>query len=200
MKTKTAEANFWEWFCSHADSYYSNLEKDQHNLLSELSKHLHIGEYDFAYMISPIDKKTKKRKFVISANDFQGLIPYVKKIVDVAPLSKLEDKWEIVALYQRETLPKTLEFTNGSLSTDDMYFQEYQNENGLCINLYIKPGIKSPSLKGAISIMLTAAIGEYDLLTYVKKIDVFRFDQKTMKDVKPLKELPMIIDEIKDKE
>lgn len=197
LKTTTDEKNFWNWFCANSDNYYLNLEKDQDHLLSELSRHMHIGDFDFAFMLSPIDKKTKKRTFIISANDYKGLIPYVKKIVKEAPLNKLADKWEIQAFYQREKLPKTLDFSETSLSTSDIYFLEYKLGDGVGLNLYIKFDLKQQLLKGAISLLLCAAIGEYDLLTYVKKIDVFRFKQENVKNAKPLKKLPKIIDEIK---
>ncbi|MHC0039553.1 hypothetical protein [Pseudoneobacillus sp. C159] len=190
FKKLTPEQKFWEWFRKNEDKFYQMTQLDREVLFDVLSEQLHKIHEDLAFEFSAEPDQNGIRELVISADGIAELIPYVIKLVNIAP--KME-RWKITAFRQPMDENIEINFKGYTISANTVYFRYQFSEDGtqLDANLYID-GYEE-DLIGAIYLLLDSLVGEYNVMT---KLRYLEFEELTDKDqLIPLKEISKIINE-----
>jgi hypothetical protein len=191
FKKTTPEQKFWGWFRKNEDKFYQMTQLDREVLFDLLSEQLHKIHENLAFEFNSKPDQNGIRELVISADGIAELIPYVIKLVNIAP--KME-RWKITAFRQPMDENIEINFNGYTISANTVYFRYQYSEDGtqLDANLYIE-GYEE-DLIGAIYLLLDSLVGEYQVMT---KLRYLEFEELTDKDqLTPLKEISNIINEL----
>jgi hypothetical protein len=182
---------FWDWFVKHSDEYYY-FEKNHEILFNDLGNQLRKINEDLTFEFSA-EIKNGKREFIISADGIRSAFPDVIKLVESAPTL---DKWKIIAFRPRKA-NTVLEFNNGiTLGVHDIFFSyEITDDQKIGVTLYVK-GLNEDKneMTGAIFVLLDCVLGEYDVETKLGYIEFKTLNENEKENLKPLSELPKIVD------
>lgn len=181
---------FWNWFESHANSFYQIEEKNAHQLLEMLLTRLHDIHPDLTFELGGVSKNNK-RELIISAGGVKSAFPYVIKLMELSP--QLDD-WDFKAFRQRKPDFCEVNFGDFNLNAHDVYFDYELEEKLIEIKLFIKGYNEEPVFAHAIFIILDHLLGEFDLETKVGTITMYSVESKTSTSL-PLLDLSMIVDE-----
>ncbi|UFH60289.1 hypothetical protein [Sulfurovum mangrovi] len=193
---KSPEDIFWKWF-SENESKYFELEKDQENLLSQLSSKLTKYQDGATYEISTKDKGI--RELIISADGLKEIFPVVEQLVSSAP--KL-DRWKVIAFRPRQAdyMGFILNYSGEDFDPKKLWFY-YRIEDGYFDLLLYHPTYTEEKRNlyiGAFYILLDSALGEYDVTMNLRYIDHAKLpDEPKEAGLTPFSELREVFDTYK---
>ncbi len=185
---------FWTWFKANAGRIH-DFEKDQKAVFAELTEKLSTIEPRLAFEFGPV--RDGVREFTISANGIYKFIPLVKGLVAGAGEVK---GFKVQAFRQRKSPDLEVEFKGVKLSPANVYFAHRPaGPDKIDILLHIKD--LGPNDKEAIAeptfLLLDAVLGEYDVMTRIRLINFAPLTDPNEKGLKPLKDLPAVVDALK---
>lgn len=172
---KSKESKFWEWFIKNED-FLSNWKKDQTNVFNSLYGQLQKVKKGLTFVFGPVHDG--KQEFIISADGFPPLIPFVQNLMKNAP--KLEN-WKIIAF--RPVMPKLDSIIINETEIDPkklrFIFNE-SNEDRINLTFFIE-GDKNrhQEYQNATFIFLDHLIGEYNVMTKIGGIQWSLGDKKS---------------------
>ena len=190
FRKKTAEEKFWSWF-KNCEELYFRFEIDRDRLFGLLNKELTKIHSDLVFEFGPVENG--KREFVISANGIKSAFPFVISLAESAP--PLE-KWTIIRFRQGRG-PSEISYGSVQLDSSDIYFEHAVDNDKIGIRLHIKDYVDNPEWGMAIFIILDSTIGEYNTEMRISWIEKTRLDESRISSLKPLSDLPRIIDQLK---
>jgi hypothetical protein len=187
------EAEFWQWFLQNEDDLY-HIDRHQERTFARLSAALDRVNENLTFEFST----DERREFVISAGGIAKVFPVVRRLVEAAPLARLP-RWRIVAFRQRGSLDLVIEVGGLELPPDQVRYvlEEDHDPKRRALTLYV-PGFdesgeddRAPHLG---FLLLDAALGEYDVATYLGHIHFEPWHHEGYQDSRPLTELPAEFD------
>lgn len=180
---KSKEEKFWEWFLKN-DTLLFNFEENQEATFSELNNALRKVHKDLTFVFGPII--SNRREFIVSADGFASLIPFVAKLVHSAPKM---NNWTVLAFRPAQDGPCNIELNGIKVTDKDLKFDfldEINNRIGL--NIHAKGDENNrANYEMAVFIFLDHYIGEYDVMTKVGQIKI-DFDTNSGNPIEKLAE------------
>lgn len=185
-----AESRFWEWFTrasNHLIAVQTGYERICDELAYELSK-VHSGlKFEFGTIVDG------RREFIISADGVAAVFPAVQKLVGAAPNLP---GWKIIAFRPPKNRAFAIRFDNFELSQNNIWFLARPAGRKADLTLFIRGlyGHNRDAITRAVFILLDAAIGEYNVVTKIGRIDMkpVGCDPSTP-GILPFGELPQVI-------
>lgn len=191
---RTKEEKFWEWFSENEINLFNakNMEDVYiQKLLSKIKK-VHPGlTFEFSTVTDG------KKILVISADGISKYFPHVIKLVNEP---KLITRWIIVPFRQRLNMNGAFSIKIGDSISDwnNFYFVIKDTGRKLDLNIYVK-GVDTVNntVINAVFLLLDSAIGEYDVVTKIGRVDVNPFsDLKGSDKVQAFSMLPAVVDRL----
>lgn len=192
FKKLSPEQKFWEWFRKNEDKFYHMTVHDREDLFDLLGEQLHKIHEDLVFEFNVKPDENGIREMVISADGLSELIPYVIKVVNIAPKM---DRWKIIAFRQRMDEDIEINYKDYIISADTIYFNYQFSEDGTQIDatLFIKE--YEEDMVGAIYLLLDSLLGEFEVMTklrYLEFAELINEDQLI-----PLKKIPDILKQLR---
>ncbi len=191
----TPEEAFWSWFSQNEQRLYQ--EVDSHgSAIDELFERLNIIQPQLTAEFGQTNDG--KKILAISADGNSELFPYVIKLYNEP---KLLSKWVIYPFRQRmDSISKVaLRMGNLNIDAENILFISRENGNRIELGICVRhiESVNDPII-GAIFLLLDSAIGEYDVVSKIGKIDVKPYSAlKDTAHLMPLEELVEIVDRFK---
>ncbi len=190
LATKINE--FWDWFDANSGRFQMSDALDE-QLCDELGEQIQKIDRNLTFEITPSDGGPYE--LVVSADGIKKAFSIVTAVVTAAP--KIAN-WKITAFRQRSPLDSIeLSFNGVTLSPTTVQYVLIPDGNKLDL-LVVTPDTDDEmrdQTTGAAFILLDAALGEYDVATYLRTIE---FEPQSAIDpsvpLKPLLELPSEFD------
>ena len=191
----TPEHNFWQWFLSNEERFYTFDLYDvevREKLFDELCAALEkVGDH-LCFEFGPPEKK---REFVISADGIKDGFPAVVALKKAAPAL---ERWEIIAFRPRRCPMPVIE-NNVTIDPADVEFALFTEDDVPGIQLFL-PGMPADDAGKAYRsigyLLLDQALGEYDVETAVGPIDMVATPSGSEPERFPLSELPRMFDQL----
>ncbi len=183
-------AEFWIWFQQNSNRYYHLEEQNPQELFSALALKLTTIHPDLSFEFSSI-KDNGKREFVVTANGMRSAFPFVKKLVEAAPV--MED-WDIIAFRQRKPGFDDVSIGQFTLSSSEIYFEYDLNQSKIDLRLFLSDYNGESIFGNAVFLLLDRLLGEYDVETKIGTIDLENIILRSDTALK-LEDLPLIVDE-----
>ncbi|WML46648.1 hypothetical protein RCG23_13405 [Neobacillus sp. PS3-34] len=189
----TPEQKFWKWFQENSDQFYQMSEEDKEELFDILHVQLQKihKELVFEFQVEPDIDGVKE--LIISADGMRELIPYVLKLVNIAPKLK---NWKITAFRQRMEGIE-INFNGFRISEDTVLFTyDYTaDSNFINVNLFLEN--YEAEMQGTLFLLLDSCLGEFNVMTklgYINFGDILDAEGETLL---PLTQLYDLVKEIR---
>jgi len=190
LATKINE--FWKWFDANCGRFQMSDAVDE-QLCDELGERIQKIDRNLTFEITPSGEGPYE--LVVSADGIKKAFAIVTAVVAAAPTIA---NWKIIAFRQRSPLDSIeLSFNGVTLSPTTVQYALIPDGNSLDL-LVVTPDTDDEmrdQTTGAAFILLDAALGEYDVATYLRTIE---FEPQSAIDpsvpLKPLLELPLEFD------
>ena len=190
FKKKDPINDFWTWFAKNQEKFYTLNSKNQEKLFDELSLQLNkIGE-DLTFEFSPIFEN-KTRELVISADGIKSSFPIVQEVISKAPSLP---NWKFIAFRQRHSDLMTVQLGSAKISENDIFFKFSKDNGKIALQLHIRNYIDNNDFGSAKFIFLDQVLGEYDVEMKLSVIECVALNEKGIKSLMKITELPMIVD------
>jgi len=189
---------FWNWFVQNEEEYYTmdHTKVEEMNLLfDKLQDRLIPINPSLVFEFSPI-LENGKREFVLSADGhkaaFADLLFLFKRSPD-------HNNWDIIPFKQAHEGDPKIEFNNGyKFSWDKVKFTSEETQEGLSVKFYIKDYDPDQDVFGmGLFILLDTLLGEYDAVTQITYVDLYKLDNAKSKNLRNFEELKTVVDEYK---
>lgn len=192
--TDSTVAKFWAWFGANAAALKAVPTKElahskQYAQVSDQLAKCHRRlkpEIDTA-------KEGEDWTLVITPDGEERLFPFVEQITSAAPPIP---GWKVRAFRSRASVDgSSIEFGPHKLSTDDIFATVQTTEPGkLAVTLFVRGLAETPGLGRAAEILYQHAIGEYDAVKVVTKLDTQPLPDPLPAGAVKLGELPALVD------
>lgn len=190
--TGDRNAAFWSWFTSHS-AEIATIERGDEPIADALHEELKKVRSELTFELGP---RMVPRELIVSADGLREAFPAVASLVAAAPAMS---GWKAIAFRQRKP-GFVLEYDGVKLSADDVRMTTSPEPSGkTAVELYVAgltPANKK-KMEGACLLLLDATLGEYDVETRLGVIDIDAPPPSGAHGMKPLSELPAIIDAMK---
>jgi hypothetical protein len=192
FKKQTPEQRFWQWFCKNEDKYYYMSQFEQEDLFDLLAVQLHNIHEDLAFEFTAQPNEDGIREMVISADGLAELIPYVLKLVNIAPEM---ERWKITAFRQPMVEGIEINYKGYKVSAETVYFnyQLSEDKSQIDANLFIEEF--EADMVGAIYLLLDSLIGEFNVMTRIRYLEFAELANKD--ELLSLKDISNIINQIR---
>lgn len=189
---------FWNWFEENSIRFFV-CEDNSSELFRELKSRLELIDRNLTYEIS-VPRENGKREMAISAdgrvNSFQSVIEMMK----FAPKKNLS-KWEIVAFRQKDPKASVIKLNNGfkiDLENLKFNYSHEEDSNQISLRIYCESPKKNEKFYNiGIPVLLDGLLGEYDAVTKIKHLNLLEMESRYDIEKFEMKELPKIIDKLK---
>jgi len=186
-------AAFWKWVAANLDALKA-VKTGQEPVTTELTRELEKVDPGFVFELGighdPFE-------LIISADGKKALFPRVQQFVAAAPAIP---GVKVIAFRPRKEIDGfSMQVGDSKLSGKDLWFvagEDPTRKGLLGIDVFIvgMKGEHDARLENAAFMMLEATIGEYDLETKIGEVQFKPAPGKLEPPLKPLKELPAVVD------
>ena len=180
-RKRTPAARFWKWFQKNESTLF-RLESAQDRIFTTLVGQILRVNRNLVFEFGPeIDGK---REFVLSAGGFKNAFPAVLALADAAPhLSR----WTITKFRPRRTEITEVQFNGRSMLPDAVMVAVRGGVPYIDIIMFLGGGEIDEETRGQFGFLfLDQALGEFDVATYVGKVEF-----KPLSDPSPLQKIPL---------
>ncbi len=182
---------FWKWFSNNEMKLFKAKDMRNDPIFEKLSKKLKEFHPNLVFEIG---NEGEKKSIAISCDGSSKAFPYVMDLMN-EPI--MTSHWLIYPFRQRKDIKKIkFKMNNKVMSSDDILFISTQEKNFINLDLYVKDfrGKNDPILN-IVFIFLDSAIGEYNMITKVKKLNFKPISAlENNSNALPLDELSRIVD------
>ena len=188
--------DFWKWFKNNESQLLQLLSEDPACYIDEVTSRIRRVPPGFN-VETVLDHESGAAELAVSADGDPNKIGHVLMLVRSAPVM---DHWKIVAFRQRGEA-KSVVFQGTEISIGDLSFKGSIDDQMLKVTFYIdrlKHGVDDP-LAGAALLLMDEAIGEYDAMILVRRLDAKPRDSSTPVDALPFTKLREYIDTVRGK-
>jgi hypothetical protein len=191
----SADVQFWDWFVKAEGHLPDACAKPKQipDAEKEIREKLRVARPALLAEVT-CDARTKRPTLTISADGAQEQFSAVKDVTSAIPRLK---RWAVVAFRQRRTPSATVGPGGRRITALDYAFRETGKTNGkLDVDIYIK-GL-TPETKEALLVALYSQLdwllGELDTEGKLGSIELLALPDKAPPGLKPLTELPKVVD------
>jgi hypothetical protein len=193
FRNQDASANFWGWLRKNTARIQAGLERDPQGTAAEIGREFERSFPGLAWEVGP--NKSGPWLFCVSANGDRGLFPRVEQAVRAAPALPV---WEVRAFRPRGSLDAAIDMGGRTLGYDDVWCGVRPEGGGVDLVLWVR-GLtpeRDRALSPAVLILLDNAVGEYDAVMKVRRLDRRPLPENPLRrpDFFPLSELPAYLD------
>jgi hypothetical protein len=165
---------FWDWFSSHAQDIWANIESDPDHWAFRIHEHLVAIHPDLVFDI-PFELQEGNRELILSADGDASLFPLVDAIHEAAPSIQ---GWTMHALRPRtDQMDQAIELDGLYLEYEDLFFCEQEEELPLDLTIYIR-GYDNEDQRyiHAYFLLLDTLLGERDAVVYTETTAVHPYE------------------------
>jgi len=187
---QSRETRFWEWFQANEDRLF-NFEREQEKVFGELMRELHRIHKSLTFEFSSVQEN--KRQFVISADGHREAFPAVIKLGDAAPDLP---RWQFIKFRPRRSDSCTVGIGNVMISSDEVEFTLEPEARKVSITLFLGDAkYFDERIFGHIAfLLLDHTLGEYDVETFIGRVDFKPREAMSTLEKRPLQDLPAFFD------
>jgi hypothetical protein len=178
----TRAAQFWKWFQKHDDELFRMNSPRDRIFTSLVGQILHVDR-NLVFEFGPaIDGK---REFVLSAGGFKSAFPAVLALADAAPhLSR----WTVTKFRPRRSEITEVQFDGTSMLPDAVMVSVQPGIPYIDITVFLGGGDLDENTRGQFGFLfLDQALGEFDVATYVGRVEFKPLSEPTPTEKIPLR-------------
>ena len=170
---------FWRWF----DTNKQRIESDAQGMVPEIGRELEKIHPDLRHELGI----GQPMEMFVSAGGFKGMIPYVERTVELAPMM---EGWKVVAFLQPKRESSAVVYEGVALKRSQVKWTGSKDGDLFDVVFFID-GLddqRRNAYVGAAFVLLDSVIGEYAVMTKVGQLE-FRPMSDAPHDAKPIESL-----------
>jgi len=193
-----ADRRFWSWFAAHDDMLFdwtrsAGDAERRERIFDQVEDELHRVDPQLYFLFGP-KRADGKREFIITGEGRQRLVPVVQRLTRAAPSL---DRWIIIAFRPRNPQPEGVTYQDIALCACDAFFTANRYGDKLQLSMYIPDGLMGrPTTQTAAMLLLHDVLGELDMMTYVRGVDLWGTSYADSNSVLPITSLPRFVDSV----